>query len=317
MRLLTFGLCLALLGAAGTEGLLRPLPRQTLAGGGKPAEVAGHVLTREELRREAVKLYKPPIDAVVSRAGKPNVVPELNGVEVDVDATWENLQKNGGQTVAYVYKQIPPKVKMSDFPHLPVYQGNPGKREMSLMINVAWGTEYIEGILQVLRENQAKATFFLDGSWLAKNPETAKKIAAEGHEIGNHAYTHPDMAALSAQRQREQIVKTEAEIEKTLGAKSKWFAPPSGSYNDTTVLVAREQGMGTVLWTLDTVDWRRPPRDQIINRILPNAKNGALVLMHPTEPTLAALRTLIPELKNKGFRLVTVSELLSPVRKVE
>ncbi|MFC4768839.1 polysaccharide deacetylase family protein [Effusibacillus consociatus] len=312
MRILMAGVCLLMLAAT-----------DAAAQNGNPEWEKRTVsiqqnLTKEDLQRKASKLFKQPIDAVVSRAGKPNVIPELNGIELDVEATWQNFQKNGSQSPDfYVYKQLPPKIKLSDYPNLPIYQGNPHKKEMSLMINVAWGTEYIDGILQVLKDNSAKATFFLDGSWLAKNPEVAKRIVSEGHEIGNHAYTHPDMAALSPERQLHQIVKTQEEIKQVLGVESKWFAPPSGSFNQATVKIARSQGMGTVLWTLDTVDWRRPPKEQILNRIIPHARNGAMILMHPTEPTLGALRTLVPDLKKKGFQLVTVSELLSPIRKVE
>ncbi|WP_018132508.1 polysaccharide deacetylase family protein [Effusibacillus pohliae] len=286
--------------------------------GVQPQAASVQSISREDLQHEAARRYQKPIDAVVSKAGKPNIIPELNGIELDVEATAENMRKMGGRgPECYIYRQILPKVKMSDFPNLPVYQGNPHKQEMALMVNVAWGTEYLDGILQVLRENGVKATFFLDGSWLKKNPDAAKRIVAEGHEIGNHAYTHPDMAALPPAKQAEQIAKTQEEIRKVLGVQSKWFAPPSGSYNETTVKIAREHGMGTVLWTLDTVDWRRPSQAEIIRRIVPNAKNGALVLMHPTEPTLGALRTLVPDLKQKGFQLVTVSELLSPIRKVQ
>lgn len=312
MRLLAVFVGILLLGAAAGApvGSNRALLMQTAG--------SGQALSKEDLQREAAARYRKPVDAVVSKAGKPHVIPELNGIEMDVEATWQKVNQTGKlDPSSFVYRQIIPKVKMSDFPDLPVYQGNSGKKEMALMINVAWGTEYVEGILQVLRENSVKATFFLDGSWLLKNPDIAKKMVAEGHEIGNHAYTHPDMAALSAERQLDQIVKTQEAIKQIVNVDSKWFAPPSGSYNASTVKLARSRGMRTVLWTLDTVDWRRPPEKTISNRILPNARNGAMVLMHPTEPTLGALRTLVPDLKKKGFRLVTVSELMSPERRAE
>ncbi|GAX90577.1 polysaccharide deacetylase family protein [Effusibacillus lacus] len=310
MRWLASVLCILL--AGGVSGSL-------LTGQMEKTDVQiGRKLTREDLQKEAAKHFKRPVDAVVSKAGKPNVIPELNGIELDIETTWARFMEHGEEVpVRYVYKQIEPKVKMTDYPNLPVYQGNPEKNQMALMINVAWGTEHLDGILQVLKANKVKATFFLDGSWLAKNQEVAKRIVAEGHEIGNHAYSHPNMAALSPDQQKQQIVKTQELIRTELAVDSKWFAPPSGSYNEMTVRLAREQGMGTVLWTLDTVDWHKPPKESIINRILPKARNGAMVLMHPTEPTLDALRIMIPELKKKQFKLVTVSELLSPIREVE
>jgi probable sporulation protein (polysaccharide deacetylase family) len=279
---------------------------------------AKNAITKTDLMREAAACSRKPVDARVNRAGKPNVIPDLNGIEVDIETTWQKVHQKGKiDKDLFVYKQVPARVKMGDYPDLPVYQGNPGKKEMALMINVAWGTEFIDGILQLLKEKKVKATFFLDGSWLTKNPDTARRIAAEGHEIGNHAFTHPDMAKLSMDRQLSEIQRTQQKIKEVLHKDSKWFAPPSGSYNAATVKLARSQGMGTVLWTLDSVDWKRPPQADIVNRIGGNARNGALVLMHPTQPTLGALHILIPELQKKGFRLVTVSELLSPERKVE
>lgn len=109
------------------------------------------------------------------------------------------------------------------------------------MINVAWGNEYLDSILNTLKTEDVKATFFLDGSWLSKNKELALRIQQEGHEISNHAYSHPDMATLSRSEQQRQIVKTE-QLLKEMNVNNQWFAPPSGSFNATTVQVAREQG---------------------------------------------------------------------------
>lgn len=316
MKIFATGLCIAWLGSLAFP-ISSPLDSQVHA-----QEPAHATITRDELARLAARQYRAPIDAVINKGGEANVIPELNGLEIDQEETWRQLSANrknlqAGSPVPFVYRQIPAKVRMNDLAPLPIYQGNPAKKQIALMVNVAWGTEYVGEILKILDDNQVKATFFLDGSWLSKNETTAKQIVAAGHEIGNHAYSHPDMAALSAAKQREQMVRTQDEIRKRLGVSSKWFAPPSGSYNDATVRIAKNQNMGTVLWTLDTVDWRRPPKERIIQRILPRAKNGAMILMHPTEPTVGALRTLVPSLKQKGFQLVTVSELLSPTRPIE
>lgn len=269
---------------------------------------------RERVEQLAKQYDAEPIDAKNDRVWK--AIPGLNGLQVDVEATLNHAQGLTGDRIPLVYKQIPPKVSLDDLGALPIYRGNPQKKQMSLMINVAWGTEYIEEILSILDKNNVKATFFLDGSWTAKNGEVAKKIVEKGHEIGNHAYTHPDMAKLGADRTAQEIVRTNDVIQKATGIRPKLFAPPSGSYNDLTVKTAHGQGMRTILWTLDTVDWKRPPASTILNRIVPKAQNGALVLMHPTEPTVEALRTMIPELGKKGYHLVTVSELLSQERPV-
>ena len=262
------------------------------------------------------KQYPPdPLAAKNDRVWK--AIPGINGLKVDVEATLKEAEKTPGATtdrLPLVFKQIPPKVSLDNLGPLPIYRANPEKKQMALIINVAWGTEYIQDILSILDQNEVKATFFLDGSWTSKNPDVAKEILSRGHELGNHAYTHPDMAKLGAGRTLQEIARTNLAIQKATGITPKLFAPPSGSYTDLTVRTAQRQGMRTILWTLDTIDWKKPPASTIVNRILPRAENGAMVLMHPTEPTCAALRTLIPELKKKGYGLVTVSDLISPNR---
>lgn len=92
------------------------------------------------------------------------------------------------------------------------------------------GNEYLEKMLPILQKHQVKATFFLEGNWVRNNVQLAKKIAKDGHEIGNHSYNHPDMSKLTTGRISEQLDKTNEQIEQTIGVKPKWFAPPSGSF---------------------------------------------------------------------------------------
>lgn len=139
-------------------------------------------------------------------------------------------------------------------------------------------------------------------------------IVEEGHEIGNHAYTHPNMKNLSRERIREEIVQTNEIIEETVGVKPKWFAPPSGSYRQEVVDVAHELGQYTILWTVDTIDWRRPEPTGMAHRVIAKAGNGSLILMHPTSSTEAGLAMMIEGLQNKGLKLSTVGETLSENR---
>ena len=189
-----------------------------------------------------------------------------------------------------------------------IYRGNPEKSNVSVMINVYWGTEYIDGMLKVLKDNGAKATFFIGGSWANRHPEVLKKIHDEGHELGNHGYFHKDHKKLSFSRNTEEILICEKIIETVCGVKTKLFAPPSGSYNNTTLKAAAELGYKTIMWSKDTIDWRDQDREKIYSRATKNLKNGDLVLMHPTEATLAVLDKIIKYYKNQGFSVVTVSE---------
>ncbi|ASS75592.1 hypothetical protein CIG75_11750 [Tumebacillus algifaecis] len=257
---------------------------------------------------------KQPIDAVNDRVWRG--IPGLNGLKVDVEATYRKTKAEGGERIAIVAEQLPPKVHLKDLGPVPIYKGNAQKKQMALMINVAWGTEYLPDMLATLAKHQVKATFFLDGSWTKKNPEMAKQIAMAGHELGNHAYSHPDMSRMGVSDQVRQITRTNAVIQEATGISPKLFAPPSGAYADSTVETAHSQGMQTILWTLDTVDWKKPPAATIVDRVTSRAENGALVLMHPTEPTREALRTIVATLTKKGYELVTVSELLDEKRPV-
>lgn len=279
--------------------------------------VAAMAGTQDESLKQRIELLAKQYDAMPIDAKNDRVwrgIPGLNGVQVDVEATYERAKQAGGERIEIIAKQIPPRVHLQDLGPVPIYKGNPEKKQIALMINVAWGTEYLPEMLKILQEQGVKATFFLDGSWTKKNAEAAKKIADAGHEIGNHAYSHPDMSRLSVAEQSSQITRTNAAIEAAIGYKPKLFAPPSGAYGDNTVKTAHQLGMQTILWSLDTVDWKRPSASTIVSRVLSRAENGTLVLMHPTEPTRDALRTIIPSLVKKGYQLVTVTELLDEKR---
>lgn len=262
---------------------------------------------------EAEKRKIAPVNARIDRVWK--AIPGYNGLEVDIEKTLEAaLLSPSPSSIRYIYKEVEPEIKLNDLGPYPIYRGNPNKKMISLMINVAWGNEYIEPILKTLERENVKATFFLDGSWLKKYPEVAKQIQAGGHEMSNHAYTHPDMKMLSREAQYNQITKTESLLKSTLNVKNKWFAPPSGSFNQATVQIAEEQGLKTVLWTIDTIDWQKPSADTILRRISAKLEPGALILMHPTYSTRDAIGGIIATAKARGYSLGTVSETLSSAR---
>lgn len=275
----------------------------------QPAEDA--LLVR--IREEAKNLYIAPVDAKVDRVWK--AVPGYNGLEVDIDKTYEAAKKKGaGDKLPFVMKQVPPKVNLNDLPPEPIYKGNPKKPMVSFMINVAWGEEFLPSILETLRKENVKATFFFDGSWLKKHVDIAKEIQKEGHELSNHAYSHKNMSTLSRSKAYEEIVKTEQLLKKELGVTNVLFAPPSGDFDAETVKIAAELKLKTVMWTLDTVDWKNPGAPAIAAKVRKNIEPGTLILMHPTQSSSAALPEMISIIKSKGLQPGTVSETLSPQR---
>lgn len=277
----------------------------------KPETAADALM--EQIRAEAEKRYEAPIDAQVDRVWK--AVPGYNGVEVDIDASYKKTKAAGDQSpLQLVYREVKPKVTLDQLPAEPIFRGNPNKPMAAIMINVAWGTEYIDAMLETLKNEKVKATFFFDGSWVRKNPEAAKKIADAGHEIGNHAYSHPYMSRHDEARQKTEIAKTELYIKEAVGVNSKWFAPPSGDFNALTVKVARQQGMKTVLWTVDTIDWQKPSPETIIERVRNKVGPGSLILMHPTASSSQALSGIIHTIKQRSLHVGTVSDTLSEER---
>jgi len=189
-----------------------------------------------------------------------------------------------------------------------IYNGNKQNKNITLMINVYWGTEYLDDMLATLKANNVKTTFFVGGCWVAKNNEMLLKILNDGHEIGNHGYNHKDHAKLNAKQNQEEIYATSELVQAITGYKITLFAPPSGSYNNSVLNVASNLGCKTIMWTRDTIDWRDKDEDLIFSRAVKNASNGDLVLMHPTLATANCLGKIIKTLKEKGFNLTTVSE---------
>ena len=193
----------------------------------------------------------------------------------------------------------------------PIYQGNKEEDKMALTFNVDWGEEYIEGILNVLETHQAKATFFITGRWAKKFPDLTRQIAKAGHEIGNHGFSHPHPDQISKEKNQQEILETEKEIKKSTEIKTVLFAPPYGEHSTVVLQAASELGYKTILWTIDTIDWDKSRTAEIIRaKVADKAEKGAIVLMHPTDRTLQALPFILQDLKNKNFRLVTVTEVL-------
>jgi len=191
-----------------------------------------------------------------------------------------------------------------------IYRGNSEKKTASIMINVYWGTEYIEPILNILKENDIKTTFFVGGYWVAKNTETLLKIYNEGHEIANHGYNHKDHDKISESQNRDEILYNHKIVNQVLGIDMTLFAPPSGAYNSTTIKVASDLGYKTIMWSKDTIDWRDHDTDLIVTRATKNIQNGDLILAHPTENTVKALQQIIDAYKKADIKLTRVSETI-------
>ena len=179
---------------------------------------------------------------------------------------------------------------------------------VSLMFNVYWGTKETLGILDVLDEYDAKATFFIGGSWADDNVDCLKEIAARGHELGSHGYFHRDHDKLDYAGNLQEIKTSVDFVQIATGVTVLLFAPPSGAYNDDTLAAARSLGLKTIMWSKDTIDWRDKTVADCFTRATKNVTGGDLILMHPMAHTLEALPSILKFYREAGLKTVTVSE---------
>ncbi len=210
--------------------------------------------------------------------------------------------------VGSVFTILPSSKTVSQNENGVYYSGNPDKPYISLMVNVYWGNEYLEQMLEIFLENDIQTTFFVGGTWASKNNELLQKIKDAGHEIGNHGFFHKDQDKLDYAQNKSEILNNHNLIKELLGVEMNLFAPPSGAYSSITLDVAESLGYKTIMWSKDTIDWRDHDASLILKRATTNLSNGDLILMHPTEATVQALSDIIANIKSQGFEIVTVSK---------
>ena len=173
---------------------------------------------------------------------------------------------------------------------------------------------YTAEILDILKEHGIKATFFVIGENIERSKDVLMRCADEGHEIGNHTYSHAAANNCTARALKEEIEKTDRIIYELIGKKTELFRPPTGICNNRSVSLSTELGLKTIVWNVDTRDWAHTSTDKIIKNVLENVKSGSIILFHDyisaPSPTPAALRVIIPALTAKGYTFLTVSELL-------
>lgn len=194
---------------------------------------------------------------------------------------------------------------------LPIYSVDVPDKRVAISFDASWGSDKTEKLLKILKEEDVKTTFFLTGLWVDKYPELVKKIASEGHEVENHSNTHPHMSRLDEQGIANELKANEEKIYALIGKRPNLFRPPFGDYNNRLIITARNMGYYTIQWDVDSLDWKGLSVQDIINRVVPNVRNGSIVLFHNDgEYTAESLPFIINSLKEKGFEIVPVSQLI-------
>lgn len=194
---------------------------------------------------------------------------------------------------------------------IPIYRVKTDEKKVALTFDAAWGADKTEGILEILKENDIKATFFLVGFWAKEYPEMVKKIDSAGMEIGTHTDTHPKMSTLSKEKMDIELKQSMEKIKNLTGKTPKVFRPPFGDYSNEVIETAENNSLYTIQWDVDSLDWKDLSAKEITLRVSRSVKNGSIILMHNNSTNiLGGLRMTIDFLRGQGYSFCTVSELI-------
>lgn len=225
---------------------------------------------------------------------------------------------HGGSEYAH---RIPQPLSLSDlrkkYKSNFILNGSPTKRQIALTFDDGPDMYYTPKVLDELKKENVRATFFLVGNRAEKFPQIVKRILQEGHEIGNHSYNHANFSKLNDPSFRDQITKTDDILQQQAGYRPVIFRPPYGNITENQILWMVSQGKKIVNWNIDSLDWKGLTAEQVATNVLADIQPGSIILQHSAggvgedlSGTVQALPKIIKKLKADGVQFVTVSELL-------
>ena len=195
------------------------------------------------------------------------------------------------------------------------YLGDTGQKVIYLTFDCGYENGYTEKILDALKKHHAPAAFFVVGHMIESAPDIVRRMAAEGHVVGNHTFHHPDMSAISQQDAFQKELDSLAELYRQTTGKplSRFYRPPQGKYSEENLKQAQALGYKTVFWSLAYVDWytdNQPTAEQAYAKLLPRIHDGAIVLLHSTSKTNAdILDELLTKWEDMGYQFASLEEL--------
>ena len=195
----------------------------------------------------------------------------------------------------------------------PVYEVKTDKKVVALTFDISWGNNTPLPVIDILKNNGVKSTFFLSGPWVKQYPDIPKRIKEDGHEIGSHGYRHINLSNLSKAEIKDEMLKASNNIKEVTGIDANLIRTPNGDYNDQVIEAAHECNYEVIQWSTDSLDWMNPGVNNIIERVSKKVHPGDIILMHASDTckqTTEALPIIIKNLKDQGYEFVTVSELL-------
>jgi polysaccharide deacetylase family sporulation protein PdaB len=227
---------------------------------------------------------------------------------IGIGVSGNRLALGGGLQTAENEKDVPVSGRLQ-----PMRQVDTTQKALALTFDISWGDKTPPLILDVLRGYGVKATFFLSGPWVNRQPAFVQQIKADGHQIESHGHAHVNLSQYPAERIAEEIRLSDQAISQVAGVKAKYIRPPNGDYSDIVIQTAAAGGYTVITWGTDSLDWKNPGVDAIVKRVLDRAHNGDVVLLHASDTckqTHLALPAIIQGLRDRGFTLLTLDELV-------
>ena len=197
------------------------------------------------------------------------------------------------------------------------YVGSSGEKVLYLTFDAGYENGCTEKILDTLQKHNVKAAFFLVGNYLEKNADLVRRMVEEGHIVGNHTMTHPDMSTITNKEAFQKELTDLEDLFRQITGKElpKYYRPPQGIYSEENLKLAKELGYKTVFWSLAYKDWEndnQPTKDYALGKLIPRTHNGAVILLHSTSKTNAqVLDELLTQWKNLGYRFETIDKLFA------
>ena len=212
---------------------------------------------------------------------------------------------------------------MNDNEDIIIKHGSNNEKLIALTFDDGPDKDFTPQVLDILKNNDVKATFFVVGENVGWNPEILKREYEEGHEIGNHTFTHINVSKKGYEDIYKEINDTQQAVKKVIGKEPTLFRPPYRALSKNMCSIVKQKDMNVVLWSnLDPRDWSNPGVNYIVNTITSKVDNGTIILLHDynnlrnkRSQTIQALEIIIPKLKAMGYKFVTVSELIEHLEK--
>lgn len=194
---------------------------------------------------------------------------------------------------------------------LPIYCVESSDKRIAITFDVAWENSNTQQLIDILKENDAKATFFVTGDWCDRYPDDVKLFFDAGHAVENHSDRHPHVAGININDLINDTKECSRKIKMITGEEPTLYRAPYGEFDNNLLTTIDGLGLKTIQWDVDSVDWKKPSAEQIKKRILKNVKPGSILLFHnDLENTTAALPEILKTLKSQGYSFVTVNELI-------